>query len=267
MILVPTDFSTLSVQAILAARRLAKIHNKKILLLNSFQVPPSTSTSVADISMLLSEQSIKGLGELIKKYFEPTDDVESYSFYGSLVNGFEKVNKLYDIDFALMSTSGGEGVFNTLFGSQTTSVLSVNSFPLIVLPDGAHSFSVKRIAIASDLSIEINYPQLSFVKKYFENQVEVYNIVSVFESSDDFSIKDVVKQQIEINLGIEKVNFVLLESKDVFSRVNQYLNETSNDLLVLFEKQYGFIDGVFHKSFTKQMLLTSHIPIVVLPSI
>lgn len=267
MILVPTDFSELSIQAINYAKVLSKQLDKKILLLNAFEIPPSTSTSVADMSMLLAKQSESDLADFKTKYFSSSDNVETYSYYGSLVNAFERVAKDFTIEFAVMSTSGDESLFNRLFGSQTSSMLSVNEFPLIILPEDVQFSNVSKVAVACDLSVEINYPSLSFIKQLFDKEISEYKIVSVVDDIKKFTVKDVVKKQIEAKLGDLKTHFTAVESDDVFEALNNYVLDTNADFLVMFEKNYGFIEGLFHNSLTKKMTLKSQKPLIILPSL
>lgn len=267
MILVPTDFSELSVQAINYAKILAKQLNKKILLLNSFEIPPSTSTSVADMSMLLSKQSEEDLNDFKNRYFQSFSDVLTYSYYGSLVNAFEKVTNEFVIDFAVMSTSGDDSFFNKLFGSQTSSMLSVNNFPLVILPEGVNFSNINNITLACDLSVEINYPSLSFIYSLFDKEVIHYNVISIVDEIEKFEIRDSIKKQIEVKLGESKTTFLAIESNDVFDALNNYVLENNSDLLIMFEKNYGFIEGLFHQSLTKKMTLKSKKPLIILPSL
>ena len=184
-----------------------------------------------------------------------------------MVNAFEKVFHEFSIDFAVMSTSGDESLFNKLFGSQTSSMLSVNEFPLVVLPEGASVSEISNITIACDLSFDINYPGLSFVHKLFGENVKEYKVVSIVEKIEGFKINDSVKKQIEIKLGVHNTSFTITESEDVFEALNDYVIDTSSDLLVMFEKNYGFIESVFHKSLTKKMILKSKKPLIILPSL
>lgn len=267
MILVPTDFSELSVQAINYAKVLSKQLNKQILLLNAFEIPPSASTSVADMSMLLAKQSESDLADYKEKYFSSSDDVKTYSYYGSLVNAFERVAKDFKVDFAVMATSGDESLFNRLFGSQTSSMLSVNEFPLVVLPEDVVFSHINKVVVACDMAIKVNYPSLSFIKQLFGDEVSEYKVVSVVDNIETFEIKDAVKKQIEGKLGDLNTHFTAVESDDVFEALNDYVLDNNSDLLVMFEKNYGFLEGLFHKSLTKKMILKSKKPLIILPSL
>jgi nucleotide-binding universal stress UspA family protein len=59
-------------------------------------------------------------------------------------------------------------------------------------------------------------------------------------------------------------HFVQIESKDVLEGLNRYTKEEKIDAMVMATPRRSFLEGLFHKSMTKQMALNTNMPLLVM---
>src|SRR5262245_28991146 len=140
-IVVPTDFSAISNNAIDYAVDLAKATGSSMLLFHAYQVP----VSMTDVPIVLLS-----VEELQKTYETKMDDLkrslqqrtgDSIKIYVETKLG-DTVDELEDVcdkvkPFAVvMGTKGATGMERVLFGSTTLTTIRHLSWPVIVVPPG-----------------------------------------------------------------------------------------------------------------------------------
>jgi len=67
--------------------------------------------------------------------------------------------------------------------------------------------------------------------------------------------------------AIEKNNrhtFQSLQGKTVIQAVNQYVEESKADILVVVKHQHYFLESIFHESISKEISLNSKVPVLVM---
>src|SRR6185369_9321632 len=129
-IIVPTDFSAISNNAIDYAVDLAKATGSSILVFHAYQVPvsmtdvPIVLLSVEELKRSLQERT----GNSIKIYAETK--------LGDTVDELEDVCTKVKPFAVVMGTKGATGMERVLFGSTTLTTIRHLNWPVIVVPPG-----------------------------------------------------------------------------------------------------------------------------------
>jgi nucleotide-binding universal stress UspA family protein len=268
-ILVPTDFSKNANRAFNYACNLALQTGAKIILMNAYQSPASTSNVMINFTDILEEDSKKDLVKDLAKQKENSSydsiDIEAYSCYGYLSEAIKKANSEFTIDLVVMGTSGASNLSNRLFGSNTTDAIKNAEQPILVVPNKTEYSPWKNITFASNIQTSKNDCPFKPLKELITMPNCKLNILTVVE---DLSTVDTDKINERISTKLEgidyKINVVVNEK--VSDGILDFINTNETDLLVLIRKNYGFIEGLIHSSVTKKIALHANKPMLLYKS-
>lgn len=264
-ILVPTDFSDNANRALYYACNVALRANAKIVLMNAYQSPATTSNVMINFTDILEEDSKKDLKknlELLRenKTFDSVE-VEAYSCYGYLSEAIKKAAIQFDIDLVVMATAGASNLSSKLFGSNTTDAIKNADQPILVVPNKAEYSDWKNITFASNIQESKNDCPFKPLKELMTLPACKLNILTVVEKAsglDESGINARISEKLE---GIDyTINVV--ENDSVTDGILNFINENDTDLLVLIRKNYGFIEGLLHSSVTKKLALHANKPML-----
>lgn len=264
-ILVPTDFSDNAYKAITYACNLALKYQSKIILMNSYVIPPSSTKVMINFTDVLEEDSIKGLDKELEKIRKESQfnsiDIELLSSFGSITEAINKAGRVNEIDLIIMGTAGASDLSNRLFGSNTTNAIKNATQPILVIPKESEYSAWKKITFASNIQNSKNDCPFKPLKELITLSNSSLNILSVVENSKSLD-KSKIEGRISENLqGIDyAINIV--ENNNVSDGIIDFIHENETDLLVLVKKNYGFIEGLLHTSVTKKLALHSDKPIL-----
>jgi len=268
-ILVPTDFSRNSDNAIHFALELNKKMKAKVILFHSYVIPVLAS----DIPVIIpsddelkkeAEQNISLLKEKLQKEYQGME-IETLLSAGYAEDEITQVSKDQKTDLVVMGTQGSSGLREVLIGSITAAVMEDTECPVLAIPENAHFKGLRRIVFAT-----------SYADNDFENVEKVIDIARTagadvillhvsngdLDTGYEYAAIETFKERIRNDSQYEKVSFKLLESRDVIEGLNFYLDEIKADMIVMSMHHRTFFQKIFSKSKTKQMAFHTHIPLL-----
>ncbi len=263
LFLVPTDFSKNAKKALVYACQLATDAQTEIVLLNSYQAPSSTANVMINFIDILEEDSKKDLEKLINeiKIEFPNIIFSSYSAYGTLSEAIKKASLKYDIDLIVMGTSGASNITSKIFGSNTTDAIKNAEQPILVIPRETEYSKWNNITFASNLQHSNNDCPFAPLKEITSISESHLNIITVVDDATKVEIEKIAKRLkgklIDVSYDIH-----IVENSSVVDGILSFIETTSTDLLVMIRKDYGFLEGLLHKSVTKKIALQANKPIL-----
>jgi nucleotide-binding universal stress UspA family protein len=264
-ILVPTDFSENADRALIYACNLALKNKAKIILMNSYQAPATTTNVMVNFTTLLEEDSIKGLDEDYDKIREDKrfDDIEiiKHGCYGYLSDAIKKAGKEFGVDLVVMGTAGSTNLATQIFGSNTTEAIKNTDLPIIVVPSDTQYSPWKNITFASNIQESKNDCPFETLKDLTRIQNCRLHILTVVREAVEVD-KEKVEARIASRLTGVDYDINVLEHPDVSDGILNFINENDTDLLVLIKKDYGFIEGLVHSSVTRKLALHANKPML-----
>lgn len=266
-IIAPTDFSTLSLNAVNYAADLAVAIHADLLLLNVVQIPATvseipltefeydemTDEAERELYVLKSQLSLRTRNKI---------NVELRMMVGSVNHELEEICE-HKRPFAIVMATKGAGTVERFFiGSNTVFAVNNLKYPVLVVPQNISFSGIKKIALASDLEDLAEYTPIETVKEW----------VNVFRSSlDIINVSAEGRQKVEtVPASISLLNqlrelhpqFYFLEKDNVEEGVYQFVEEQKPDLLIVIPKKHELVEGMFHRSRTKPFILHPHIPVL-----
>jgi len=277
-ILVPTDFTEISLTAIEQAMTLAKSANLEITLL---YVREDTKKS-ALFSFLPSEQTEKLREDYINHTREKVEELAAKATkkYGIKVNamvskgkGYDKIVEVADMinaSFIIMPLNSGKHENDkNYFGANTSKVIRNSKHPVITLKSKKLIKEIKTIILPLDLQKETRQKvtkaveiakvygsTIKIVSALLTEDPEVVNRIKVqLEQVNQFLAKNEVPHTAEIVYGDNKKD-------ELADLILKYAKDAKGDLImVMTQEEYFWVNSFVGKTATK-ILYKSSIPVM-----
>jgi len=270
-ILVPTDFSDYSENALNMALLLAHSTKAKIILCHVLQLP----LAIGEIPYALLEKEkndLKQQAEIKLKALSLKIDHAGGITYETRILDGEVVNEILDLikaekaTLVIMGTKGLRNLAEVILGSTTEQLILNSQCPVMAVPIDIHfNKSLKRLTYATDYhkSDIQDLMQLIDIASSLKAQVNVLHI-----SGDEISAEQEVKmmsdfmKEVSNKSTYNNLSFQILHGNNVIQKLQEYLREESTDVLITSTHQRGLIERLFSKSNTLSLLKNSEVPII-----
>ena len=168
-ILVPTDFSTFSENALQVAASIAKKNNCEIFLLHLLELPHQMNDAVTEGRsipevMLFIQKANEKLEKIKRLAFLDGISVHASIQFDRAFSGILSFNKKNEIDLIVMGSHGTSGIEEMVIGSNTEKIVRLSEIPVLVIKKNSPNFTFNNFVFASDFSEE--------TKKPFQKMVE-----------------------------------------------------------------------------------------------
>lgn len=263
-ILIPTDLSPNSLEAARHAVALFGGKGNTFTILNAWMAPYAGASVLMSMDDLLGRESREGLAdftEQLKKELPLEDaEVRQLSMHGELASvivGLQEDDPT--ISLVVMGTMGATGLKEVLMGSNTADVLRKSLRPVLAVPNQAEHVRPKLILVADDGNAVSTTNAEVLVGMARDLQAELLLVRVVV----DGTAKDLPSAYKPFLTDIPHT-FRTVKGKDVGIALNEVIVESKAGMVVMVHHKMGLIQGLFHKSASKQMALHATVPLLVL---
>jgi nucleotide-binding universal stress UspA family protein len=276
-ILVATDLTTSSSQALDWARLLARHYKAALTLTHIYTMPTppvsgaplgladtaSTVEMTSDLEAISREQVDKLANQLCSEGFTVQTDWR----IGPIGDEIRTAAEEHNADLIITGRSDMSSFFDRLIGTSATSVAEKASCPVLVVPAVAENQSaavqLRTIVFASPLETNDTTPFRSVLDMARQFGAVLHLLTVHAENQPNlYSDQDALA---ELNQAAEGTSFRkhTVEARTVTDGIHKYLEEHPADLLVMTSRERGFLDGLLNPSLTGKILSTSMIPVLV----
>ena len=270
-ILVPTDFSKNSENALDYAIELAQNEETTIILLHSFYVmytsPEIPMEFIVEQSSAIQKDADTRLAELSKKT-EKYDKIncETISMEGFVVDSILTLVKKRKIDLVVMGTKGASGIAEMLIGSNTAKVIVKAICPVIAVPEKAKFEGIDKVAYATNyLSSDITMlKKLVEFTKRFKAKIEIIHIADgECQYAYEENLLEKFSKKVKHKITYKAISYQLLFGEDVENKLEQYIKKEAINLLALSARKGNLFERIFRGSLTKKLAYHTSIPLIV----
>jgi nucleotide-binding universal stress UspA family protein len=267
-VLITTDFSNASRNASLYGLQLAKALNANIILFNAYQVPASVAALEVSISRydIMKQTEQKLVDELDKIGYINMPELKTICDEGVAEEAIINIANEKKVDFIITGMKGSSKNIKKIFGSTVTKLVRKSNIPVIIIPEDA-KFSIPKIILyASDISLDTNIQpidQIKSITEHFKSKLYVVRVVKdeygeIFERIN-------TPQKLREELQILDTTFQYPINADITHTLNEFVLQHHVDMLVMMPHKHEWMDRLFRKSETKDMIFHAHVPVLVLP--
>ncbi|HRG82224.1 MAG TPA: universal stress protein [Chitinophagaceae bacterium] len=268
-IIIPTDFSPVATNAMHYGLEMARSVNASLLLFHAYQVPVSYSdVPIILVSVDELKKSAEERLETLKKEVEHISSgaVKIYTeavmgnFSDELENICQKINPFA----VVMGSKGSAGIERVLFGSNTLAAIKHITWPVIAVPPGkTFGNGIQKIGFACDFrNIVETTPAAAILEMVntFNAELHVLNV----DYHDKHFKPDTPEQSVLLHTLLESAKPVyhFIEHRDVEDGINEFADKNNLDLLITIPKKHKLLEGLFHRSSTKELIVHSHVPVM-----
>lgn len=274
-ILVPIDFSSVANNAFRFALYLAGHLECEITLLHVYHpyFDPDNPLAGGEKSETATNAQ-KRLDTFLGENSSPANNDKGLFNYKSIkkdlrigfpadeITAFSK-----DFDLIVMGTTGDGDWLEQLFGSVSSHVAQYAHCPVLLIPGKARFKSFKTVVYASDRETndKILIKQVVDAMQIPSDSVHLVHVEK--KSSEEYLLRNGRYEQLpRPQKQTIKLTLADIESKSILKAMNEYAHSHHADLIILNTVQRSFLENLFHRSFTKQMILQTRIPLLILHS-
>jgi len=269
-ILIATDFSKASRNATLYGVQVAKEINANPILFNAYDIPTPAAGLNIGISgygvKILTDQKLKDEAETVRYINLPS--IETICDEGDAVDAIINVASEKKVDFIIIGMKGGGKNFKKIFGSTATSLAKRTNIPVIIVPECASFKTPHNIVFANDTNIDSDKDVPGDLKKITELFKSKLNVVKVIKNKHErlFQTSENAESANKVVYAFD-TSFEYPVDTDLRHALNDFIKEHHCDMLVMMPRKHGWMERLFTKSETKDMIFHTHIPLLVLPEI
>jgi nucleotide-binding universal stress UspA family protein len=275
-ILLPTDFSNNSYNAIKYALQLYKDETCNFISLNTFTPiiyqfeTMQASATQFQVMEVVKETSKKKLDILLQKIeTEFNNPNHTFSQIASFNTLTAEINQLFEghvIDMIIMGTKGASGVKEVLFGSNTVHVLKNAKCSVLAIPSGFYFETPHEILFPSDYEIDIKEKQIQpliDIAKSYHARVNILNVTYGNELSEQ---QERNRKKLENHLKKVANLFHSVSNQNVPEAIADFQLKARINLLVMINNKHSFFENLFFKSTINQIGFHLNVPFLVIPS-
>tara|TARA_R110002050_G_scaffold74772_6_gene160319 strand:+ start:85999 stop:86841 length:843 start_codon:yes stop_codon:yes gene_type:complete len=273
-ILLPTDFSKNSINAINYAVELYKDEVCNFYILNvqkasSFisddMMSISPSATIYNTIVDAAKKSITNIITQIEtRYKNKNHTLYSIVDYDNFVDSINQASEKHDVDLIIMGTKGASGLEKVIFGTNAVHVIQRCKVAVLVIPDGCTFTGLDNIAFtASNLlaaNIKTLEPLKDFISLFKSN-------LSVLHMPDE---KHVEQNQNSIfdffNIYFKNVKHELIEVKkgEAYDIIHQFIEDNNMKMLAFMDEKHSFLERFFTKHPVETFAFKIDLPFLVM---
>jgi len=276
-ILLPTDFSDNSWNAIKYTLKLFKNEKCTFYLLNAYTpviyhveyvlINPA-QYGLADA---VRETSLKDLEDIVKKvkseFNNPNHQFETIAAFNNIILEIKEVVKEKEIDYIVMGTKGATGAKEILFGSNTVQVFKNAKCPVLAIPSNFSFESPIEILFPSDY--EINF-QERLVQPIIDIAKSYHSRINILNASYGYDLSEAQEEnRKKLELYFDKIAHIFhsVSNQSVQEAITNFQLKARINLLIMINNKHSFFENLLFKSTINQIGFHLNIPFLVIPSI
>ena len=265
-IIIATDFSAASLNASIYGLQLAKAVGANVILFNAYKIPSSASGIGVKVSRydVMMQTDILLLAEA--KKLDPNGALmDIMCDEGSANQAIINIANEKKADLIITGMKGSGKSFKKLLGSTATGLAKNTNIPLMIIPEDAKFANPGIIVFASDVFLsDSQLPQelISFAR-IFNSKLYVVKVVKN-KNEEWFEVAQTNQRPKRI-VQVLDTSFQYPVDTDIRHALNEFIEKHKADLLVMTPHKHEWVERLFAKSKTTDMIFHTKIPLLVLP--
>ncbi|MBT8298324.1 MAG: universal stress protein [Maribacter sp.] len=271
-ILYATDYSYNSIAALQFAHSLSNKLKGNLIVLHVFDL---SVTIASTVSLSYSRKEIKAFKEHKSRLYsfceehlgvEPDNSnitlkiIEGTPASEAIINYANE----FKVDLIVVGKKGESAIKEALLGSTTSALIEKANCPVLAISEDTTNNKIKTIVYATAFE-EADLLAIAEIVGIAEQSKASINVVHI-STKEEYSGEEQMewfKEMLQQKINYDKLNFELRFSEDVFSALNQYVDEINPDLLVMLERQgHSLIKSIWHRDIVKRMMTESKFPLM-----
>jgi nucleotide-binding universal stress UspA family protein len=254
-IIVPTDFTSISLNAAqFAARMLAGQYEATLILYHVYE-SAKDADDANDQLRALKDQLIDESIVKIECVAEQSDD---------FVESLDRKIRYSDAALVVMAINDKSRMEQVISSSNSLRMIEKNLCPVMVIPHNAKYNQIRNVALASDFKDVQNSIPIVPVKRVlgiFKADLHIVNINSEIYVSLSEEYLEQRKNMLEMFKEFHP-EFYFITTYDFHETLRQFIDDKNIDLVLTFPRKHSFINNLIKGNNTKRLVFESSIPVL-----
>ena len=269
-IIVATDFAEQTESVVHYACDMAVAQNLEVIVLHTYVVP----VTIADtpLPMMSAEEAHTIATDRMKEFLTvlkvqySTLHITGKIMYGDVVDCLIELTEKQEPWLIVL---GNNSIDNSLAWMGTTTVSALKQLPhtVMALPVGLKYTPVQNICLACDIQhYDESLPTQELID-LVKTTGAVLHVLNVSHNQEHFDDESILAGSI-IQDKLKELNptYHFVENENIDEGVRLFAESNQMDWLLVIPQKHTFFESLWHKSHTKAMSRTTHIPLVALHS-
>lgn len=273
-ILLPTDFSELSNNAIEYALSLFADEDCEFHILNVYRVPYMTNEELLEndaqqlaiVETQLYEASQRALKELVSRLKKnKRHKFHTISDYNFFINSVKQNVEEKNIDLIVMGTKGATGAKEIFLGSNTGDVLMKTDCNVIAVPEYSVYKAPEEIVLPTDFKIKYEKSDLQPLVKLAKMNDSRIRVLHFSESDHLEPEQEGNKRILDSYFKEVKHSYHTLTNIDFEEALNCFTQSRGDiDMIAIISGHYNFFQRLFFRPKVMELSFHTKIPLFVL---
>ncbi|WP_100614607.1 universal stress protein [Confluentibacter citreus] len=273
-ILLPTDFSKNSINAIQYAIDMFQNTNCDFYLLNVQKASSfisddimvmSSSTTIYQTLISAAKKSIDNIILKIKaKHLNDKHQFHSIVDYDNLIDSINQVSKIHHVDLIVMGTKGASGLEKVIFGSNTVHVMQRCHVPILAIPDNCKFNGLHKVLFTTNHLELYGVEELKWLKDFnslYNSELEILHIKDENHTTYEVFNNEVIFKN---HFPHANHNYIHINSKDVFDIIKKHIIENHIAMFAMLSAKHSFLERLFTRQPIETFGFKIDIPFLVL---
>ncbi|MCX7551738.1 universal stress protein [Xanthomarina sp. F2636L] len=275
-ILLPTDFSENSWNAISYALQLFKDEKCTFYLLHTYTPIVyhleyvMMSASQIGLEDIVKQQALKSLEDFEKRineqYNNPNHSFKGQVVFNTLTLEVAEQVKEHQIDYVIMGTKGATGAKEVLFGSNAVHIFKQAKCPVLAIPDSFNFEAPSHILFPTDYEIDYKNEQVKPLVELSKMHQTKINVLNVSYGRDLASNQQKNKATLSSLFKDLNFEFFSVKNQEITQAISDFQAESPADMLIMINNKHSFFENLFFKSTISQIGFHLNIPFLVIPA-
>lgn len=236
-ILIPTDFSKYSEEALKVAAQIARKHNSEIILLHMLELPIQANIAIGEGKnipeiMFYKNKAISNLEKLMDSGYLKGINVSEAIEFKKVPEGILDASEKNNADLIVMGSHGTSGFDELLVGSNAEKVVRFSKIPVLVVKKEAKEFKARNFVFASDFSKETRKPFRKMIEfaKIFDSNLFLVMICTPNSFKTTYDAEKIMHGFIA-NFNIENYSSHIYNDTNIENGIINFANSVDADLI------------------------------------
>jgi nucleotide-binding universal stress UspA family protein len=268
-LVVPTDFSAVSLNAVNYAADMACVIGTNLSLIHVCLIPMAFSEVPApayDINQLISnaEEKLEALKEKISARTGGRLIITTIVKQGNVVPEIDEYCATVNTYAVVMGSESAGGLERFLGGGKTISAVKQFNWPLIVVPPEVKFTAIQKIGLACDFRKVAETIPLNEIKDLVQEFNASLHVLHVTNETGEAYNEEKIRESgwLHAILGEMKPGYHFINSQDVEGSIAEFADKNKLDMLIIIPKKHGLFSSLFKHSHSIKLVLHSHIPVM-----
>lgn len=274
-ILIPTDFSNNSWNAITYALELFKKSKCTFYLLHINPIPPYSGagtairTAAENFKDYVLEDSRKELKKLVKRIeklpLNTKHTFVTYAIYDYFIDAIKRETEEKKIDLIIMGTKGASGLKKVTIGSNTGDVITKVKRPLLAVPEDAVFSSLKEIAFPTDYHISYDVNVLDTLIDMATLNNAIIRILHISKKGEELTESQNEKKDFLDDYLVDVAHsFHSLTGTKLETAVQCFTESRDIDMIAMVAKNLNFFQRILFRPAVEEISYHTEVPFLVL---